>query len=260
MLLKLSRSCSREEVGGIVLAVLIALGGTSCGQYLNAAHSARSGAMGGCFVADDTVRHVAVDYRRGYMLAEMADKRCSVVWPTRRIGTIYADYLHHGDAAYHEQQLMAGYGLRVLPWFRVGVGASYLHVGTDDAWYEPRRWLGASVTAAADVGRSVRIAVLAGSRPWDELRPWRAHVQMAYRPIVPLLTVVELESEERVRVRAGVEYCYRDLLFVRAGMVTRPVVATFGVGVRYRWLSIDLSAETHRVLGLTPQTTVTLWF
>ena len=76
-----------------VLAVaLIALCGTAYGQYQNTAHSARSSAMGGCIVPDDTVRRLTVDYRRTYMLAEMSDKGVEAVWPTGRIGIAGASY------------------------------------------------------------------------------------------------------------------------------------------------------------------------
>lgn len=246
---------------GIVLAVaLMALCGTSYGQYTGTAHDARSGAMGGCFMPDDTLRRIAVDYRQAYLLAEMADKGVSVVWPMSHIGTLGAVYRHHGTSAYHEQTALLGFGMRVTAWLKASVAAHYLHVGTNDAYYEPQQWLGAMAVLQAMVTSRVCITMTAGSRPWDEHSPWRLHAQMAYKPMAQVLTVVEFEKEERVRMRMGMEYNYRGTLFFRAGMATNPVTATFGLGVRFNRLSVDIGASVHRVLGITPQTTLALWF
>ena len=249
-----------NSVVGIVLAVaLVALCGTSYGQFTSTAHDARSGAMGGCFMPDDTLCRVAVDYSQAYLLAEMADKGVSVVLPTSRIGTFGAVYRHHGGAAYHEQAATAGYGLNVAPWLKAGVAAHYMHVGTDDAYYEARRWLAASALLQAVVGSRVYVTLVAGTRPWDSNSPWRLHGQLAYRPMAQVLTLVELEKEERLRLRAGVEYGYRGTLFFRAGVSTNPMTATVGIGVRISRLSVDVGASVHATLGITPQTTLTLW-
>ncbi len=243
----------------VLAAALIALCCTAYGQYQNTAHSARSSAMGGCIVPDDTVRRLTVEYRRTYMLAEMSDKGVEAVWPTGRIGIAGASYSRYGGSGYREQKATAGYTLRVAPWLKVGVAAHYIHVGTADAYYEPQQWLAATAGMQAMFDGRLSIALLGGTRPWDSKHPWRAHAQVAYRPVNQVLTLVEAESEERIRMRFGMEYHYSGLLFFRAGFATNPLVAAFGVGVKYRWLSIDIGAETHRVLGITPHTSLTLW-
>lgn len=215
--------------------------------------------MGGCFMVDDTSRRLTVDYRRPYMLAEMAEKGVAVVWPTGGMGILGAAYCRSGGSSYREQRATAGYVLRAAPWLKVAVAAQYLHIGTSDAYYEPRQWLAAAAAVQAMVGGHVSFTLLGGTRPWDGSRPWRAHAQVAYRPVAQVLAVVEAEAEERMRMRLGMEYHYGGVLFFRAGMATNPLTATFGVGVRYRMLSIDIGAETHRALGITPQTSLTLW-
>lgn len=215
--------------------------------------------MGGCFMADDTVRRLTVDYRRPYMLAEMAEKGVSVVWPTGGVGILGAAYRRSGGSSYSEQRATAGYVLRAAPWLKVAVAAQYLHMGTSDAYYEPQQWLAATAAVQAMVGGQVSFTLLGGTRPWDGGHPWRAHAQVAYRPVVQVIAVVEAEAEERMRMRFGMEYHYRGALFFRAGMATNPLTATFGIGMRYRMLSIDICVGTHRTLGITPQTSLTLW-
>lgn len=215
--------------------------------------------MGGCFMTDDTVRRLTVGYRRPFMLAEMAEKGVSAVWPTGRVGILGAAYRRSGGSNYSEQRATAGYVLRAAPWLKVAVAAQYLHIGTSDAYYEPLQWIAATAAVQATVGRRVSFTLLGGTRPWDGSRPWRAHIQMAYSPLPQVFTVIEAEAEERMRLRFGMEYHYSGVLFFRAGMATNPLTATFGVRVRYRMLGIDIGAETHRALGITPQTSLTLW-
>ncbi len=215
--------------------------------------------MGGCVMPDDTAGRLTVDYRCPYMLAEMSDKGVEAVFPTGRTGVVGAAYRHSGGSTYHEQNATAGYAMRVTPWLKVGVAAHYLNIGTSDAYYEPRQWLAAAAVMQAAVGERVSLMLIGGTRPWDSTRPWRAHLQIAYRPMTQVLTMLEFESEERMRLRFGMEYHYHGMLFFRAGLATNPLTAAFGVGVRYRRIGIDIGAETHRVLGITPQTSLTIW-
>lgn len=244
----------------IVLAALIALCGTSYGQNYNTTHGARSSAMGGCFMPDDTVRRLSVDYRCPWLLPDMADKSIEAVWPTGQLGILGASYSRTGGKDYREQRTTAGYAIDVAPWMKVGVAAHYMHIGTSDAYYEPRQWLAATAAVQAALSEHVCLTLLGGTRPWDGRRPWRAHAQMAYRPVTHMVTLIEAESEERMRLRLGMEYQYQGMLFFRGGLATNPLTATFGVGLRYRWIGIDISAETHRSLGITPQTSLTIWF
>lgn len=112
----------------------------------------------------------------------------------------------------------------------------------------------------AKVGNRTSVNLLAGTRPWDRVHPYRVHLQATYRPLPQLLTIVEAESEDRTRLRIGMEYRYENLCFVRTGFSTSPIAFTFGLGTRQRRYAIDLAVEAHSALGITPQTSLTLWF
>ena len=216
--------------------------------------------MGGSLIYDLEERCVGVDYRQGFLMAGMADKSLRLVWPTGRTGAVVAHYQHHGNADYHEQQATAGYAIRAAQWLWVGVAARYLHLGTSDGHYPAQQWLAASALLQASLGSHTTLMLTAGSRPWDSVRPYRLHTQALYRPLPQLLTVVEAESEEQTRLRLGMEYCYREQFFLRTGLATRPLLFTFGLGFRQPHYAIDLTVEVHNALGLTPHTSLTLWF
>lgn len=244
----------------IIAYLLIIMLPPATAQFIPVAHSARSSAMGGCFLTDFDERHLDIGYRQGFMLAGMADKRLSLVWPTGKIGVATVSYLHHGNLDYHEQQVAAGYAVRPWPWLLAGVSATYLNLGTSDPHYSPRHWLAATAYVQASLGANTTVAAIAGTRPWDDTHPYQLHLQVRHSPTVGLTAVVEGEMEECARLRMGIEYCYEKMVFFRVGAATAPLMATFGVGFRHRAVSIDLGAEVHQTLGLTPHSTLTLWF
>ena len=212
--------------------------------------------MGGCLVLSEP--HVAIGYRHAFLAEAMADKDIDLLLPLSS-GTVAAAYRHHGNLDYHEQQLAVAYAMHVGRGVHVGVAARWLHLGTADPHYEPLSFIGADAMVRFEPHSSLGIMLLAGSRPWDERRPWRAHAQLAFRPIASWTTLIEAESEERLRLRAGMQYLYHNSLALRAGFSTAPLALTFGAGFRVGRMQLDLAVETHRWLGITPQTSLMLW-
>lgn len=195
------------------------------------------------------------------MLDALADKTVRLQMVGGRQGTVLAAWSHRGNSAWHEQQLALGYGMQITTWLHAAVGARLLLRGTDDAHYEHRQWLAPSALLQAS-WQNTQLTLLAGTRPWDtdRLHPWRIHLQAAYHPLPQWLAIAEWEHEERSRLRIGMEYAYEGCWFLRAGMATHPAVFTFGIGTRQYCFSIDLSVEVHDALGITPQTSLALWF
>lgn len=258
MLLKLRATTATTKSALLLIAVVAALSLPAMAQYTTPiAQSARSGALGGSLLCDFDGRYVALDWRRGYRLSALDDKTLSLQLPLGA-GTALAAYSHRGTVDYHEQQAMAAYVMPLTNGLRAGMSARWLQRGTSDAHYESRQWLAPSALLQAS-WQATSLTLLAGTRPWDESRPWRMHLQAAYRPLPQLLTIAELECEERTRMRLGMEYIY-DCWQLRGGMATQPVVLTFGLGMRRPHYSIDLAVEVHSALGITPQTTLALWF
>lgn len=216
--------------------------------------------MGGVGLFDLDHRQVSVDYRQDFLVSAMAEKSIRIVWPTTKTGSWAVDYSHHGNLDYHEQQAAACYALQATHWLIIGVEGRYLQLGTSDTRYQPQQWLAAAVRMHISPSHTTTIDLIAGTRPWDQSHPYRLHLQTTYRPSTQWLTVVEVESEDRLRMRMGMEYLHADFLALRAGLATHPMTFTCGIGLRYQSLSFDLCIGSHPALGLTPQTSLTLWF
>lgn len=243
----------------IIPIVLLMLSATPMvAQFVSTPWDARSCSMGGCSFENDNRRYVSLSHRQGFAVSGLSTQRLGVGWTVGAQGWVTTDYIFFGDVDYSEQQVVAGGGMRIDECLDLGVEARYCRVGTGDGYYEPERWMAMAARATVRVNSKLTLSALAGSRPWDSNRPWRMHVNAVFVPSSGLLAVVELESEERLRLRCGAEYGYREHFFFRAGMATYPITLTFGFGLQYEHYRIDLAAEAHNTLGITPQISMSL--
>ncbi len=53
--------------------------------------------------------------------------------------------------------------------------------------------------------------------------------------------------------KAGIEYKAVKEFYLRAGISTNPDLGSFGFGINLKSLKIDVSANYHQVLGVSPQ-------
>ena len=215
--------------------------------------------MGGCLVENGSRKYILVSHRQGFAVSGMATQRFGMGWTLGSRGWMSADYTYFGDSDYAEQQLSAVFGLKVDDGLDLGVEGRFCRLGTGDGFYEPERWMAVAARATLRVTPRWSLSALAGTRPWDETRPWRMHLNTLFIPSSGLLAVVELESEENLRFRCGAEYCYKEHFFFRTGLATHPIIVAFGLGFRYDSFSVDLAAEAHNTLGITPQISLVLW-
>lgn len=216
--------------------------------------------MGGCSIGDTNRKYVFVDWRQGFVASGMATKRVGAGWTIGQRGWLSADYAHFGDKDYAEQSMTVECGMNVSEVLNIAVEGRYCRLGTSDGYYPTERWMALAAKVVWAVGNRLSLSALAGTRPWDDARPWRMHLNAVFTPSRGLLAVVELESEEEFRFRMGMEYRYRDHFFFRAGMSTAPLTLTCGAGVRYERYHIDLGIENHNTLGVTPQISLVVCF
>ena len=65
-----------------------------------------------------------------------------------------------------------------------------------------------------------------------------------------------MEGEQTInndlRAKGGIEYHIVEQLYLRGGYISNPSMFTSGLGVKIKELKLDLSAQFHQQLGLTP--------
>ncbi len=70
-----------------------------------------------------------------------------------------------------------------------------------------------------------------------------------------VILAIETEKDiaQKAIFKAGIEYKVAKEFYLRAGIATNPTLSCFGFGVNLKNLKIDLSANYHQVLGISPQ-------
>ena len=215
--------------------------------------------MGGCLLAEPDSTFIQIGYNCPYRLHDMAERTLAYSQRISRRGTLKANLLYQGNHDRNQCQAALGYLTRITRHLHVGIEAEWLHTGIGDAHYESHNRLAARATLMAQAG-PVRLTLHGGNRPLDPHRRYEYHLQCAWQPSPSLLAVAEVASEERWRLRTGLEYRFERLFYLRVGAQSAPWRATGGLGLRYRHYAIDFAAESHPALGLTPHLSMRLCF
>lgn len=77
-------------------------------------------------------------------------------------------------------------------------------------------------------------------------------VEMQLTTLCKALLEVEKENRSPLCFKSAVEYAVHEKLDLRAGVLTAPLMPTFGLGSTLGKLAFDVSASYHTVLGFSP--------
>lgn len=62
---------------------------------------------------------------------------------------------------------------------------------------------------------------------------------------------------DKARIKAGVEYQAVKNLYVRAGVAGAPIEFSFGLGYKWKVISIDAGSSYHQLVGWSPHFSLT---
>ena len=236
----------------------------------------RSAAMGGVSVALDDPesamrnvaglaqsknRAIALAFRQNYSISGLSYGSAGVVFPVS-FGTFSSSYIHYGDADYNEQMLTLSYAMPLGNSLLAGVSFHYLYSATSDAYYFPQRLYTFTVAIryvpSEDIVVGFRafnpIAVMLNSSD-DDYSPSCFNLGLSYKMTTDFMAVAEVEKMlfNRPTLRFGLEYSFWDFCRARVGISTEPTIFSFGFGIERPRFAVDVAAQIHGVLGLTPQ-------
>lgn len=157
-------------------------------------------------------------------------------------GRNFGEHLQAGlrlDARY--TRLAENYGRRTNISFALGFGAN----------------LTSDLVLAAVLFNPIRIK---SAKQFDEHLPAIYRAGLAYRIEDNLSITIEAEKDIRYKpsLRTGVEYRYKELASLRAGIGINPLNHAFGFGINFGNFTFDIAAVRHEVLGYSPQASI-IW-
>jgi len=207
-----------------------------------------------------------VNYENRFIVKELAISSISAVLPTNH-GVFGLAFNRFGSNLYSQSFAGLSFGRSFGERFRAGVRLDVHHTRLAED-YGKRTDLSFAVGLGADLTSNLLVAAtlfnpvkVKSAIDFNESLPAIYRLGLAYRIENNLKIMVEAEKDIRYKpsFRTGVEYVFKDLASLRAGLGTNPLMHSFGFGFNFGNFIFDIAAVRHEVLGYSPQASV-IWF
>lgn len=184
-------------------------------------------------------------------------------------GALAALLDYFGNSDYNEERLSLAYAIPMGHAVSFGVAFHYLHSGTSDPYYDPLNRLTFSTALRYSPSKTLVVGFKAFNPVAIESDgngspriPAVFNFGVSYWLLDDLLAVGEVEKNlyQRATLRFGLEYSVQEMYFFRVGINTQPAIYTFGIGAKFKDFGVDLAAQFHSALGLTPQLSLQYMF
>lgn len=208
--------------------------------------------------AFETKSTVAANYINRYGMKELSTYSCFAMYRNRVLDTgLYIS--RFGMNSYNENKASIYFSRQLSAYIAMGIRINYLlwqkhemennvHALTADIGMliKPTEKL----TIGIVINNPVRKGVIKGKSVHK--LPAMITTGVSYKPLSTLLLTCEVEKSisEEVYYKAGAEYMPIKELAIRMGIIAKPFVPTFGVGLKLNAFSINLGAKYHNTLGL----------
>jgi hypothetical protein len=236
----------------------------------------RSAAMGRCSVAlkgfwgiqNNQAAMALVDkysfglnYESRFLIEETSYKNIGILAPTR-FGTLGLSVNYYGYSAYNELKAGLAYARSFGKILRFGLQLDYFstHLGDN---YGSRNDIAFELGVQSDLTEKLTLGAYIFNPVNIKLKS-NIHEDLgsiirfglAYSIDSPLLISFEAEKNSFINpvlFRFGLEYSIKSKFFLRAGIASRYEIFTFGFGMVFEHIRINLAACMHEYLGFSPQ-------
>ena len=203
---------------------------------------------------------VGAFYENRFFVKELTQSGFAAVVPIKK-GTFGLCYSTMGYQLYRESQTTLSYGIKLNEYISTGIGIDYLSTKIADIY-------GHTNNVSGSIGLNVKLLpkVVVSTHIYNPFRSkitdynhekiptiFKFGAQYIFSQKVFLITEAEKTSAEKINIKGGIEYKPSSLVYIRAGGASYPSQASFGIGVNYNGLKIDMSSSYHSILGFSPQ-------
>lgn len=177
-----------------------------------------------------------------------------------KAGTIGFSYSYFGYPVYNESKFGLGFGKQFGNGFSAGIQMNY-HYSYLEGEYGNRHALSAEggiqykpgerITIGAHFSNPTRAKI---SEYNQDTIPSYFNLGISYKPLDNFQFNIQMSKriDRQNRFLFGLEYMLMENLYIRGGLMTNPVQATFGLGYKLGKISADIGFTNHQLLGFTP--------
>lgn len=210
---------------------------------------------------------VGAFYENRFFVKELTQTGFAAAIPIKK-GTFGLSYSNMGYKLYRESQASLSYGMKLNDIIAAGIAIDYLNTKIADIYGQANAFTG-SVGLTAKILPQVVVST-------HIYNPFRAKItnynnekiptifkfgaQYIFSTKVFLVAEAEKTSAQKINIKGGIEYNPSSLIYIRVGGASYPTQASFGMGVNYNGLKIDMSSSYHSILGFSPQIGLTYAF
>lgn len=206
-------------------------------------------------------------YENRFNLHELAYKAAACAIPMHS-GTFALSVSHYGFELWNESKGGIAYGRSFGKYLSAGMQLDFIRIHQQEP-YGNISFVTFEVSVLSQLSPSFSIGALlynpvsaSISKVTDERAPACLRVGAWYKASDRFLITAEAggSSDEELKLSAGLEAELTSAVFLRTGISTDPAIWSFGAGVNYKALTIDISTSYHPVLGFSPQSSLICHF
>ncbi len=220
------------------------------------AYSANNNQAAMAFLENPTV---GLYYTNQYLVSGLNNMAASASYPFKH-GAFGVTINYGGYSAYNETKIGISYARKLADFISIGGQVDFLNTKIEgygskfittfelSVYTKPIKEL----TIAAHIYNPLKITIddFSGEKIATTLR-----IGAAYNIMEKANVSVEVKKDirEDFQFKVGIDYQVIDILSIRAGVTTDPIMGTFGFGLKIKEnLRIDLASSYHQRLGFSP--------
>jgi hypothetical protein len=231
---------------------------------LSDAWSAAHNQAGLGFIRNPTA---GIYYENRFLIKELS-LRSGVLAIPLKAGTIGLSLTNFGYELYKENKYNLSFAKAFSKTFSIGMAMDYLstRIAEGNGSYAAMIGeIGIQSKLRKDLVIGVHLynpAQIRLGKNTNERIPTILRLGMCYSFSSSVFLTAETEKDiaKKAAFKAGIEYQPVRNFYLRIGIRTEPVLTAFGFGVHLQHFQIDLSANYHQTLGITPQLGLTYLF
>lgn len=201
-----------------------------------------------------------VYYENRFMIKEISVRGGTVALPVKA-GTFGLCITNFGYSQYNENKYSLSFAKAFGDKFSAGIAMDYLTTRIAEG-YGSKGVLAAEagiiakplkgLTIGAHVFNPTRAKISAYD---DERLPTiiRLGADYSFSDKVILALETQKDISQKAEFKAGIEYRAVKEFYLRIGISTNPTLSCFGFGINLKNLRIDVAANYHQALGISPQ-------
>lgn len=207
---------------------------------------------------------VGVYYENRFSLKELSLYSFVAAIPVKS-GTIGMSFVSFGYAKYRESKTGIGYATTLGKIIQVGLQLDYFQFSIPDLQQTNK-----VLTFEFGLNTLVNKDLILSAHIFNPLHLSRTIIKSSNIPSLirlgllysfsdQLLVTVQADKDllNKASVKIGIEYQALPNVVARTGISTNPLINSFGIGMKWKRLIIDMATSIHQVLGIYPQMSVT---